>query len=221
MPEDHHRLTMYGQTGSGKTVAALWHLALRSWTQKPWLIFDFKEDEHIAQIPGIEEVKPGHIPQHPGLYVTRPVPESDDDDVATSMWGIWNQRNTGVFVDEGYMVSKKNTAFKAILTQGRSRGVPLITLSQRPVWMTRFAISEADFHQVFFLADDADRDVVQRFIPHDMEEKRLPKFHSYYYDVGNDDFIGLKPVPSPQNILDMFERRRLKPHKHVSVPRFL
>lgn len=220
MPDDTQRLTMYGQTGSGKTVAALWHLSQRSFTSKPWLIYDFKEDEHIGQIPRIEQIKVGEVPRYPGLYVTRPVPEHDDDAVETSMWNVWKQGHTGLYVDEGYMVNRKNNAYKAVLTQGRSRGVPVITLSQRPVWMTRFAISEADFHQVFFLADEADKDVVQRFIPHDMED-RPPRYHSYYYDVGRDEFTGLKPVPSPADILNVFEQRLKRPGKALAVPRFL
>lgn len=208
LPNDHQRLTIYGQTGSGKTVAGLWHLSQRSYTRRPWLLFDFKGDEHIAQIPSLEEVSPGaSVPKHRGVYVTRPVPEVDDDKVEAMMWDIWKQERTGVFIDEGYMIGRKNSAFKALLTQGRSKSIPLITLSQRPVWMSRFTISEADFHQVFFLADEADRDIVQRFIPHEMPERRLPRFHSYYYDVGNDRFTGLKPVPEPAEILDTFESR--------------
>lgn len=207
LPNDSQRLTMYGQTGSGKTVAGMWHLSQRSYTRKPWLVFDFKGDEHIGQIPHVEEIKPGDtVPKHAGIYVTRPVPESDDEAVELMMWDVWKRENIGLFVDEGYMISRKNSAYKALLTQGRSKSIPIITLSQRPVWMTRFAISEADFHQVFFLADEADRDVVQRFIPYDMDE-RLPKYHSYFYDVGNDHFLGLAPVPDPAAILETFEER--------------
>jgi hypothetical protein len=198
---------MYGQTGSGKTVAALWHLSQRSYTNRPWVIFDFKGDEHIASVPHTDELQPGaFIPKHAGLYVTRPVPEHDDERVELMMWDIWKREKIGIYTDEGYMIGRKNSAFKALLTQGRSKSIPMITLSQRPVWMTRFAISEADFHQVFFLSDEADRDVVQRFIPHEMEE-RLPRYHSYYYDVANDHFLGLKPVPEPATILETFEER--------------
>lgn len=208
LPNDTQRLTVYGQTGSGKTVAGSWHLSLRSYHRRPWLIFDFKGDDIIEQIPHLEEIAPGAtIPKHPGVYVTRPVPEQDDENVESMMWNIWKRENTGVFIDEGYMVGRRNKAFLALLTQGRSKHIPMITLSQRPVWMSRFAISEANFHQVFFLADESDRDVVQRFIPHELSEKPLPRFHSYYYDVGNDTLTGLKPVPSPAEIFETFEEK--------------
>lgn len=207
LPNDHQRLTIYGMTGSGKTIAALWHLSLRSFTSRPWVIFDFKGDEHIGAIPYTHEIGLTETPKKAGIYIVRPVPEQDDDAVEEMMWRIWQRGDTGVFVDEGYMVSRRNAAFKALLTQGRSKSVPMITLSQRPVWMTRFAISEADFHQLYFLADESDRDTVQRFIPHEITERRLPKFHSYYYDVGDDSLTPLRPVPKPDEILATFEAR--------------
>lgn len=207
LPNDQQRLTIYGQTGSGKTVAALWHLSQRSYTTRPWIVFDFKGDEHIGQIPYAQVVEVGHVPKKAGVYIVRPVPETDDEAVRDMMWDIWRQEQTGVFVDEGYMVNRNNSAFKALLTQGRSKSIPMITLSQRPVWMTRFAISEADFHQLYFLADESDRDVVQRFIPSEVTERRLPKYHSYYYDVGDDSLTALKPVPHPDEILRTFETR--------------
>lgn len=215
LPNDSQRLTIYGMTGSGKTVAALWHLSQRSFTTRPWVVFDFKGDSTIAEIPFTTELKVGDVPKKPGIYITRPVPEMDDEKVEQMMWKIWERERTGVYIDEGYMVARKNSAFKALLTQGRSKSIPMITLSQRPVWMSRFVISEADFHQVFFLADESDRDVVQRFIPYDITENRLPKYHSYYYDIGEDDFTGLKPVPHPDVILETFESRLKK------TPRFL
>jgi len=214
LPNDSQRLTMYGQTGSGKTVAALWHLSQRNYTKRPWLIFDFKGDEHIRNIPYTQELSPGSAPTKAGLYITRPVPEVDDELVEQAMWKVWERERMGVLIDEGYMVGARNKAFKALLTQGRSKEIPMIVLTQRPVWMSRFAISEADFHQVFFLSDASDKDVVQRFIPHEMGQ-RLPTYHSYYYDVGRDEFTGLRPVPEPEQIFETFERRLRKTTRFI------
>lgn len=208
---------MYGKTGEGKTVAGLWHLSQRSITERPWVVFDFKGDEHIAALPYAHETDLREIPKEPGLHVVRPVPEADDDAVEAAMWSIWERGNTGVFIDEGYMVGQRNKAFKALLTQGRSKSIPMITLSQRPVWLSRFAISEADYHQVFFLSDESDRETVQRFIPHDFPAKRLPRFHSYYYDVANDEFLGLKPVPPIEAIMATFQARLQKPKQPMRL----
>lgn len=193
-------------TGSGKTVAGLWHLSQANFTSRPWVLFDFKGEPQLAEIPHTREIGLKDMPKHAGLYIVRPVPESDDEAVEGFMWRLWKHESMGVYVDEGYMVSRTNAAYKAILTQGRTKHIPVITLSQRPVWMTRFAISEANFHQIFFLADQSDRDTVQRFIPYDVEE-RLPPYHSYYYDVGEDKLDWLKPVPKPAEIMETFEDR--------------
>lgn len=210
---------MYGKTGSGKTVAGLWHLSKRSWDRRPWLLFDFKGDEHISRLPHTRDLAVGAaVPNEAGLYIIRPVPESDDDAVEATMWNVWERGRTGVFIDEGYMVSQRNKAFKALLTQGRSKQVPMITLSQRPVWLSRFAISEADFHQVFFLSDEGDRETVQRFIPHEISDRRIPRYHSYYYDVGNDELTGLKPVPPLESILGTFEQRYQERLHSLPVP---
>jgi hypothetical protein len=214
LPNDSQRLTMYGQTGTGKTIAGLWHLSHRSYTRRPWVLFDFKGDEHIAQIPYAEEIGLKHPPKQRGIYIVRPVPEADEEAVEDFMWQIWRRENMGVFIDEGYMVGRGNGAFQALLTQGRSKSIPMITLSQRPVWMNRFTISEADFHQVFRLADQSDRDTVQRFIPHDVQG-RLPEYHSYYYDVGQDSLTKLKPVPDMDEILQTFEDRLHKPTRFL------
>lgn len=220
IPNDRQRLSVYGQTGSGKTIAGLWHLSQRSFDARPWLVLDFKGDEHIGQLPFTDQLSPGKTPRHAGLYVMRPIPQSNDDDaVEKTLWGIWQQENTGLFVDEGYMIARKSQAFNALLTQGRSKETPVITLSQRPVWMSRFVISEADFHQVFFLADSSDRDTVQRFIPHTMTAESLPRHHSYYYDVGERDFRGLKPVPEPERIYERFADR-LTPNIGPKAKRF-
>jgi hypothetical protein len=187
-------------TGSGKTVAALWHLSERDFTERPWLILDFKGDSHIARIHAKVLPSGATVPREPGIYVARPLPDSEDVWVEDLLWSVWKQGNTGLYVDEGYMIGTKSKAFNALLTQGRSKNIPMITLSQRPVWLSRFVISEAEFHQVYFLSDQQDRDIVQRFIPHEVLERRLPKYHSWYYDVSEDKLEGLKPVPKPEAI---------------------
>jgi hypothetical protein len=189
---------IYGQTGSGKTNAALWHLAeSEQYMQMPYLILDYKGDPLIAGVQATPLRLGARMPGEPGLYVARPLPETDDAWVEDLLESVWQRGNTGVFVDEGYMLGARSKWFNAVLTQGRSKGIPLITLTQRPVWLSRFVISEAGFHQVFFLSDESDRDIVQRFIPHDVTERRLPRYHSYYYAVADDEFLTLGPVPPP------------------------
>jgi hypothetical protein len=206
LPQDTNRLSIVGATGSGKTVAALWHLSKRSYTEKPWIIYDYKYDEHINGIEGAQHINiKDPIPERPGIYLVHPHP-AQDAEVTAHMWKIWERENIGVYVDEGYMIGNQNPAYRAILTQGRSKHIPLINLSQRPTWIDRFILSESEFHQVFRLQHEDDLKIVQKFIPVKMTE-RLPEFYSYYYDVGANKMSILAPVPDLEIILRSFEIR--------------
>jgi hypothetical protein len=218
LPTDTQRLTIVGRTGSGKTQAAVWHLSLRSWDVVPWVVYDYKMDELINSIDGVRHIDTSEVPKHPGIYCVHPFPD-DFESVQKQLWKIWERENIGVYVDEGYMIctnSMPNPAFRSILTQGRSKHVPVIILSQRPVWLDRFVFSESDFYQVFALNDARDRRTIQAFAPADFDE-RLPDYHSFYYDVGADKIIVLKPVPKKQAILEAFDSRMKKTHRVIFV----
>ena len=205
LPDNSQRLAVMGRTGSGKTQAALWHLSERGFDRMPWVIYNFKRDPLIASMPGFQEMPLDDLPIEPGVYVVNPLP-SDSEAVEAQLWAIWERGEIGVYVDEGYMMGRDNEPFNALLTQGRSKTIPMIILTQRPAWITRFVYSESDFYQVFHLNDRRDRKTVQEFISGDLES-RLPEFYSYYYDVGDDSLSVLKPVPSQAAIAATFHAR--------------
>lgn len=206
LPSNSHHHAIVGSNGSGKTRAAVWHLSMRDYNSRPWIIVDFKGDELIAQLPVTEIGPTEKLPKanQPGLYVVRPHP-SQQDELADMFIRIWQQENMGVYVDEGYMIESRdaNDAFKYILTQGRSKKIPTITLSQRPVWINRFVLSEATFYQVFRLNDKRDRESVSAFMPKETQQD-LPAFHSWYYDSGENSLVVMKPVPDDAGILGNF-----------------
>lgn len=211
LPNDTERISIIGATGSGKTHAALWHLSRRNYNLKPWIVFDWKHDDLINSVEGVYPLGLGQpIPRQPGIYLVQPDPQ-DDEMVEEMMWRIWRTGNTGVYVDEGYMVGKNNKGFRALLTQGRSKHIPMIILSQRPVWMDRFVFSESEYFQVFRLQHTGDIKKIEEYIPHDIS-RRLPLRNSYYYDCATDELVLLKPMPDRAAILDTFHTklRRLK-----------
>ena len=206
LPDLTQRIAIVGRTGSGKTQAGVWHLSQKDFNRHKWLIFDFKNDELINSIEGVHELSVGEAPKRSGLYITHPTPK-DEDDVEKAMWKIWENENTGVFVDEGYMIGNRSPAMNALLTQGRSKRIPMIVLSQRPAWMSRFVFSEADFYQVFGLADEEDHKRVRQFIPNYKRGIQLPRYHSIYHDVSEYDTVLLTPVPERDAILDAFSEK--------------
>lgn len=72
-PTDTERITIIGKTGSGKTQGAAWLLSGRSYTSKPWIVFDYKYDTLLNEIPGTKHIEVGSkLPKKPGLYLTHP-----------------------------------------------------------------------------------------------------------------------------------------------------
>lgn len=203
-----------GRTGTGKTVAAVWHLSLRDLDKSPWIVIDYKTDELINSIDKAEHVDVGFVPKKKatGIFIAHPVPEADDEAVNNWLLKLWERGRVGVYTDEGYMVAGC-PAFNLLLTQGRSLRIPMITLSQRPVWVSRFNFSEADFFQMFELSDKRDQKTVQSFVPYSLEAE-LPLYHSYYYDVAKKKLTNLLPVPHESVILQTIEDK-LKKHRRA------
>jgi hypothetical protein len=201
LPSNNHRLAILGRTGSGKTQAGVFHLSRRNYTEMPWLVFDFKGDRLINSIPGKIDVPLGKVPTKPGVYITHPLPDQEEE-VDALLWQAWARENVGLYFDEGYMVANSK-AFRAVLTQGRSKNVPVIFLSQRPSWISKFALSEADMLQVFELSIPDDRKRVREIFA-GYPDRFAEKYQSAYYDVSEDESVILNPVPETKEILRSF-----------------
>lgn len=205
-PNENERTLIVGMTGSGKTVAGLWILSEADWDKRVWIILDFKGDDWLARIPADVMNLGDPLPTEPGLYIYRPVPENDDGEVEKLMWEMHARGNIGLYIDEGYMISRRNRAFRALLTQGRSKGIPIITLTQRPKNLPNgFIISESNFYLIFYLSDFKDIERVQEFIPQDVTQE-LAEYHAYMYKVSGKELVVVKPPP-PEALLDRMYAR--------------
>lgn len=206
LPNSKQRVALLGCTGSGKTLGGLFHLSNANFDVMPWTIIDYKTDEHIAAIPRKQYISAKDTIKHPGIYVLQPEPKENISDYLTR---VWSKGSHGIMVDEGYMMGEEpetEQRFITLLTQGRSKRVPMIVLSQRPAWISRFVFSEADFIQAWRLNDKRDIKTVESFLPTGAYT-RLPEYHSVYYDVGKNNLMYLKPVPNEDETLNKIEDR--------------
>lgn len=195
LPSVSDRTVIIGRTGSGKTYGGLWHLSLQPIDDMPWIVVDFKRDENIASLPYAQFISMNELPEFPGIYIVQPRPTMEDKQRLSEMMDkILDRGFTGIFVDEGYMMAKDD-AFNTILMQGRSKNIPVIVNTQRPVYISRYVFSEASFIQVFAVIDSRDKKTIAEFTSLEQDFRNLPEYHSYYYDVALDRLHVFKPVP--------------------------
>lgn len=201
LPGPTDRTAILGRTGSGKTTMAAYILGESNIDKIPWVFIDYKgedvfEDIRRAERDVITDLEPTDIaPKKPGLYHMQPVPGEDDREITQFLWRIWERQRIGVFVDEGHLLPGSD-ALKALLVTGRSRRIPMIMISQRPVWVPREVFSESNHHIVFDLSHDEDRKTAGGFVTSDGRPvPRLKEFHSIWNDVGKNRRFQMMPAP--------------------------
>jgi len=205
LPTDDSRTAIVGTTGSGKTIFSLWLLSLADFTERPWFIIDFKRDGSLALIDAVDVDINEPPPDYPDLYILRPMP-GDEDKVSDYFRQLWQMGNCGIYIDEGYMVSKNDTWYRALLTQGRSKHIQMFILSQRPKWMDLFTFTEAQYFAIFDLNFQEDKKHVSNFLD-GLEIGDLRRYHTLWYDVKNKDHAVFSPVPSPGDIAGRINSR--------------
>ena len=200
LPGASDRTVVIGANGTGKTVFGAWLLSKQRFDKRPWVCMDFKNEELWDSVgdPPMKELKLGKLPGKKGLYRLRVHP-GQEDELEAWLWKVWTAENIGLFCDEVSLVPQKN-AFKAILRQGRSKLIPVIACTQRPVDVDREVFTESQFVSVFRLDDARDYKVVQMFTRDAPIHIPLKEHWSYWYDKRNFSCIPLKPVPSPDTI---------------------
>ncbi|MGH7954348.1 MAG: hypothetical protein ACREOZ_00130 [Gloeomargaritales cyanobacterium] len=202
LPGPSNRTVVIGRTGSGKSHFGAWLLSTQNFDSMPWVIIDFK-DEHTDIINQIERAIPigfDTIPDRPGIYILKPM-SHESAELEQWLWKVYYHTNIGLFFDEAFPVGQHNEAFNTILMQGRSKNIPVIACTQRPVGISVYCFSEASYYMIFDLTKKGDRIKVSQEIGEISSRYNLPDYHSYYYDVKNKYLDKLGPAPDEKLIL--------------------
>ena len=209
LPNNSQRISIIGKTGSGKTHAGLWHLSIRDF-KIPWVIINSKNDssfniEHARYIDYDYNFKN----KDKGLFIIVPYPE-EKDELNQFLLKLWAKERIGILVDEAADIGDL-PAYERIVRQGRSKNIPVIQLTQRPVGVSRYVISESDFFQIFFINDERDIKTIQSFVP--LEKSIIPKQQtrkSLYYNVLDDKIDLISPLPPPELIYERLNEKLRK-----------
>ena len=209
-PGGDARTTVLGATGSGKSTCGLWLLSHQRLDRRPWVCVDFKREiifDHVG-FPPIQQIAlTDRPPRKPGLYLVSPRP-GQDALLENFLWRLWSRENCGLYVDEAALMPDGD-AFAAILQQGRSKRIPVIACSQRPVGVARGMFSEASYFCVYRMVDRRDYKTVEGFVPAEIG-RPLPRYAWHWYDVAANELLAMSAVPDPGVVADRL--RELAPY---------
>jgi len=132
------------------------------------------------------------------------------------LWAVWENEDHGIYTDEGYMLGQRNDALSALLTQGRSKNIEMITLIQRPVWCDKFIFSEASQFYIMKLTIEDDRKYISGYLD-GTPINRIAKHYSFWYDTAEQEGVHLKPVPPMPVILQSIHARLNARRRKVSA----
>lgn len=203
LPNAADRTVIIGQTGSGKTILAGWVLSRQRFDKRPWVAITFKDEPlwNLVGDPPMRPLKLGAMPGKHGLY-RMDVRPGEENALEEWLWKIWERENVGLFVDEVSLMPRKS-GLKAILRQGRSKLIPVIACTQRPVDCDREVFSEAQYRGLFGLEDARDYQVIKGlFGNRDLrdEVEDLRRHCSIWWDAKQRHLFTLNPCPPPATV---------------------
>lgn len=195
-PKLTDRTLFIGQTGSGKTYASLRWLGWW-YPHRQIIVLDTKADDAFDRLDAemvdrasalVKEANRG-LKRRP-ILVYRPRAEELADQELLDRVADWIYRrgHTALYVDEVSQVTdgaRASAGWLNVITRGRKRGVAVIGGTQRPVWIPRIWLTEAQHVLKFWLADERDRQRVAEATHPDMAAQVEDPHGFHYYRQGS------------------------------------
>jgi DNA helicase HerA-like ATPase len=205
------RALIIGKSGSGKTVLAQSILLdlIHKNPKVDVLIINHKNEKDINKLLKPEKRIPSRFRIGTRINV---VPlfgnKEHEEKIDNLLHDIYQngdkKRHNGtiVYVDEGLMIRPLNMYMLALQTQGRSKNISVITLSQRPKFISLFTVTQASEIHIFNIMGKDDIKTLERVVrPKDQTLEtyidNIPPFYyvSYYENLPN--LTINKPVKFP------------------------
>ena len=168
-------LCVVGDTGSGKTTL-MYGLGgkpgLLAWRKYAVALRSKGDDAKWLTAKRVKTALP-HM-QDPDLFHLELFPKRGREaaEFKIAMETAYRQKNTAIYLDETFHASKLlklTPIIEDLLTRGRSLGITVITGLQRPVQVTRFAISQSK-HVISFSQEGRDAKTIAEATTPAMED---------------------------------------------------
>lgn len=207
LPEKGERTLSVGQTGSGKTAFNVW--MLKRIPSSPIVIYDTKDEPKFSSLPHSitvhsfadvhEAINNG---EHDYVNFRTPIDLLESGAELDNFLFRHFTELPGIdaYIDEvSDFHSDGGRAFKglrALLRKGRSRGITSLMSTQRPVFLSRFALTEAQQIYIFHLSHEDDRKSLDKVIPGFKDKPNTPpkSYRFWHYSVPLDKLTLFNPV---------------------------
>ncbi|MFH1972956.1 MAG: hypothetical protein ABIJ18_05785 [archaeon] len=182
MLKSNSRVLICGKTGSGKT-----YLVKTLVPKYPRVLFFDPKCEN-SDIKGfktssLREVK---YQMNQKKFTIIYQPENFDRDLWNQLCGlVFSSGNMTLIMDETerLVTPRVESNHEKIIRMGRSRGIGVIHLVQRPTYLDNYILSEAEFYFVFQLNLESDKKKIKGVIGDFDALDNIPQYHYMFYDV--------------------------------------
>jgi len=197
------RLTVVGRTGSGKSTLACWFLARSPGT---WVIINPKHTAAYNKLPDSVTLKSFDLRKldktltEYKFVILNPRPDEATPDAMDDFIAYLQESytNIGICIDELYTLHRNGIAgpgLLGLLTRGRELKQSYLGLTQRPVLVSKFCFTEADYVVGMTLLTDDDRKMVYKNTGRIEFMNQMPPHEWLFFEAATLNMRWFGPIP--------------------------